>query len=282
MTLGKAVEAFLSDVANPHTRRAYAVALRALAHRFDPRAPLGTLTQEGTAERVALWFDHQWSDRSPATINARLNALSAAGQWWRARGWLTENPFQGIRRRSAPLGPPGLLDRVAIESLVAREDLPLRERVLWRMLYESAARACDVLALNVEDLDLADRRARARTAEGVRRVVAWGPATASLLPDLVMGRRLGPLFLTERRPRTRPPLCDTDPVSGRSRLSYRRVAELFAEATGGATLEQFRRSVLALSTEDETDLRLPGPYSGRATIGAPARHPRTRSEPLMT
>jgi integrase len=30
----------------------------------------------------------------------------------------------------------------------------LRERTLWRMLYETAARAVEVLALNVEDLDL--------------------------------------------------------------------------------------------------------------------------------
>ena len=31
---------------------------------------------------------------------------------------------------------------------------------MWRMLYESAARSAEVLALNVEDLDLASRRAQ--------------------------------------------------------------------------------------------------------------------------
>jgi len=41
-----------------------------------------------------------------------------------------------------------------------REDVGLRERTLWRMLYETAARPAEVLALNVEDLKLPNRRIR--------------------------------------------------------------------------------------------------------------------------
>jgi integrase len=37
---------------------------------------------------------------------------------------------------------------------------------MWRMLYECAARSAEMLALNVEDLDLADRRARLRRKGG--------------------------------------------------------------------------------------------------------------------
>jgi integrase len=36
-------------------------------------------------------------------------------------------------------------------------DHPVRDKTLWWLLYESAARAGEVLALNVEDLDLAHR-----------------------------------------------------------------------------------------------------------------------------
>ena len=35
----------------------------------------------------------------------------------------------------------------------------MRKKTLWRMLYETAARANEVLALNVEDLDVGARRA---------------------------------------------------------------------------------------------------------------------------
>ncbi|MFI6743235.1 hypothetical protein ACIBI9_61035 [Nonomuraea sp. NPDC050451] len=50
------------------------------------------------------------------------------------------------------------LDRDQIEALLTREDLPLRDRTLFRLLYESAARAEQVLAL--DDLDQRNRRAR--------------------------------------------------------------------------------------------------------------------------
>lgn len=40
------------------------------------------------------------------------------------------------------------------------KDVSLREKTLWRLLYESAARAKEVLGLDVDDIDLANRRAR--------------------------------------------------------------------------------------------------------------------------
>jgi integrase len=50
--------------------------------------------------------------------------------------------------------------RADVEQLLTREDINLRERVTWQLLYESAARSAKVLALDVEDLDLPNRRAR--------------------------------------------------------------------------------------------------------------------------
>ena len=55
------------------------------------------------------------------------------------------------------------LPRARIERLLSRRDIPLREKTLWRMLYETAARASEILALNVEDLDLKQRRAPVRS-----------------------------------------------------------------------------------------------------------------------
>jgi len=114
--------------------------------------------------------------------------------------------------------------------------VPLRDRTLWRLLHESAAGVGAVLALNVEDLDLDDRRARSGTGW-----VSWRAGTARLLPDLLAGRTRGPLFLTERRPgpgRMRPE-ADRCPETGRARLSYERAEYLFKNATG-ATLRQLK------------------------------------------
>ena len=47
-----------------------------------------------------------------------------------------------------------------MSQLLTRKDISLRERTLWRMLYETAARSAEVLALDIEDLDLPNRCAR--------------------------------------------------------------------------------------------------------------------------
>jgi integrase len=38
----------------------------------------------------------------------------------------------------------------------------VREKALWRFLYETAARASEALAINVEDVDLDNKRVRVR------------------------------------------------------------------------------------------------------------------------
>ncbi|MGW6394191.1 RNA polymerase sigma factor [Streptomyces sp. NPDC055103] len=83
-------------------------------------------------------------------------------------------------------------------------------------------------SLNVEDLDLDDRRAR---ADGTW--VSWRAGTARLLPRLLAGRTLGPVFLSDRRPgpaRT-PETSDLCPDTGCRRLSYERAEYLFKQAT---------------------------------------------------
>jgi integrase len=68
------------------------------------------------------------------------------------------------------------------------------------MLYETAARAAEILSLNVEDLDLENRRAPLTSKGGDTEWVYWDAGTARLLPRLPDGhpddlaRTRGPLF----------------------------------------------------------------------------------------
>ncbi|WP_187414921.1 hypothetical protein [Nonomuraea sp. PA05] len=69
------------------------------------------------------------------------------------------------------------------------------------MLCETAARAAEILALNVEDLDLEHRRAPVRSKGGAIEWVYWESGTAHLLRLPDGGTRThGPLFLSESRP----------------------------------------------------------------------------------
>lgn len=80
--------------------------------------------------------------------------------------------------------------------------------------------------------------------------------TARLLARYLKGRTNGPVFLTQRRPRRPMATADTDPDTGRVRLSYRRAAEVFAAASAGLTLHQLRHSALTHLAEDGVDATL--------------------------
>lgn len=159
-----------------------------------------------------------------------------------------------LRPRPVPPDNSKALTRPQVAT-VLELDVPLRERVLWTLLYESTARAEEVLLLNVPDLDTANRRAVVTRKGGARDVIVWQTGTARLLPLLLAGRKTGPVFLTDRRARPSVALVDVDPRTSRARLSYRRAAEVFKQHTtdlpgGPYTLHQLRHSGLTHAAED--------------------------------
>ena len=60
-----------------------------------------------------------------------------------------------------------------LDTLWSRPDIGLRKKTLWRMLSETAARANEILAVNIEDLDLVRKRAVVSGKGGHREVVIW-------------------------------------------------------------------------------------------------------------
>jgi len=124
------------------------------------------------------------------------------------------------------------------------------------MLYETAATANEVLNLDVADLDLRERSASITGKGGHAERIYWATGTARLLPRLVGDRVTGPVFLADRPPRTPVAKTDLDPSTGRARLSYRRAAEQFSQASGGWTLHQLRHSALSHLADDGVDTAL--------------------------
>jgi integrase len=156
--------------------------------------------------------------------------------------------------------------KMAVDRLIARRDVHLREKTLYRMLYETCARSEEILGVNIEDLDLAGRRApvkakgaRPRTRRrGVMRedfvleTVYWDAGTARLLPRLLKGRTRGPVFVTHRKPGPGKVVNPRDvcPDTGLARLSYGQARMLDAHtALGGESgtgwdLHEWRHSGL--------------------------------------
>ena len=281
--LGRAVTEYLEGITNTNTRKTYSAALRALVAEFGADASLEVLEGEAGADRVADWFAERWGSSSANTINARLRALSSACAWWTRQGWLTGNPLRRLRSRPVPPDRTRALSRSEVEELLTREGVALREKTLWRLLYESAARAGEVLELDVDDLDLANRRARVRRKGGAIDTITWRTPTARLLPRLLAGRTSGPVFLTDRRAKGastgQVPGQDLAP-NGRGRLSYRRAEELFVAASGGASLHQLRHSALTHAAEDGAEVPMLMAYSGHTSVSSLAKYARISPERL--
>jgi integrase len=177
-----------------------------------------------------------------------------------------------------PLDRTRALTREQIASLWRRDDVALRERAFWRLLYETAARANEILSLNIEDLDLSNKRARVRSKGGATEWVFWQTGAALLLPRLLTGRTAGPVFLADRQPTRAVPSVDLCPVTGHARLSYRRAAELFGESTNGWTLHQLRHSALTHAAEDGTNTPILLARSRHASVRSLERYARPGPE----
>ena len=138
---------------------------------------------------------------------------------------------------------------------LTRRDVPLRDKTLWRMLYETAARASEVPALTIDDPGLDAPRSAPRG--GDTEWICWGSGTAHLLPRLTRGRQAGPVFGSGRRPgpARRPAARDLCPVTGRARLGYDRARVLFTRHTGWE-LHQLRHSAAAHLGEQGIPLQL--------------------------
>ncbi|MEJ1202486.1 MULTISPECIES: site-specific recombinase [unclassified Streptomyces] len=164
------------------------------------------------------------------TVNRELSIARKAIGWWQRQGWIESDPTIGIERRPAP---PDRTKALAEKQIAAlwRLDVSLREKTLWQMLYESAARADEVLCLNVEDLYPQDKRGRITAKNGAIEWIHWQSGTAQLLPRLTARRTRGPLIITDRKAPAGTPTLDVCPETGRARLSYPRAEEIFEEGT---------------------------------------------------
>lgn len=270
ITIGQATDLFLGrrDLLAT-TKHTYEATCSKLAEDFGADCRLADLDPV----QVERHLDDRYGSTTAATFNRHRATIGSLYSTAVSKGLVDANPVDGVERRKArttmdQVARRRAIDYDALDALWTRADIAVREKALWRMLFETAARANEVLLLNVEDLDLDDRSAITIGKGGSAETIHWATGTARLLPRLIEDRTSGPVFLTDRRARRPMPANDTDRATGRVRLSYRRAAELFSEASGGWTLHQLRHSSLTRLAEQGVDIAL---------LKAKSRHSSLRS-----
>jgi site-specific recombinase XerD len=257
--LEDAIDAFvISADLSRSSVRAYRQALGQLARQLHGR-PLGQLDAEHFEHAVT----RAWGHLAAATWNRNRAILRSFLRFTSNDDELPPRLTPRLRRRREHTNRTRAIPSPALDRLLRRDTVPLREKVLWRLLYETAARASEILALDVEDLDLPNKRARVRSKGGDLELVFFQSGSARLLPRLLAGRTRGPVFQTSRAAAAGTPAVDVCPVTGHARLSYRQAAALFAQHSGGLTLHQLRHSQL-------TELAAAG--EGTTLLMAKSRH----------
>jgi site-specific recombinase XerD len=278
-TVGEAGDAFLSGIQTATTRTAYGETLGVLIDVAGEDFPVAALAPE-----VYGAVMDRWDSAAASTWNRHLSALTSFTAWANRQDLLETNPARRLTRRKPARRGDRSIPYVRLERLFADERHGLRERVLWRLVYETAARAEEILTLDIEDLDLEFKRARVTSKGGALEYVYWGTGTARLLPRLLAGRKAGPVLLADRKApasgRRAPAAADIDPVTGRGRLSYSRAEYLFKTATKhkaydphgqGWTLHWLRHSALThLAEKGRTapELQAKSRHAHLASLGA--------------
>jgi integrase/recombinase XerD len=146
------VNEFLADLAytnrSAHTLRGYASDLRDLVnfHRGTP--------QRLDAEALRA-FSKCHAHLSPATRARKQAAVSSFLTWAYRHDRIKTNPMLKIERVRRPPRVPRPLSRESIEAVLTT--IPTqqrRDRVLFRLLFETGLRIGEALLIHLEDLDL--------------------------------------------------------------------------------------------------------------------------------
>ncbi|MFD8218330.1 tyrosine-type recombinase/integrase [Streptomyces sp. NPDC059697] len=262
LTVRAAADVFLDSLGNPNTVRNYGTGVGKTAERLGESRPLETVADDEIGEVLELL----WGTAAVNTWNARRAAVLSWLGWCRERGYGAPAVPAWAKRLAVPESETPARSRMAIDRLIARREVHLREKTLYRMLYETAGRSDEILGVNIEDLDFAGRRCQVK-AKGARtkarrrgqaredfvlETVYWDAGTARLLPRLLKGRTRGPVFVTHRRPGPGKVVSPRDvcPDTGLARLSYGQARALLDEHTAvrgpgtGWDLHEYRHSAL--------------------------------------
>ncbi|WP_327691413.1 site-specific integrase [Streptomyces sp. NBC_00461] len=263
LTVRAAADVFLDSLDNANTLRSYGIGVGKTAEHLGEARPLATVADD----EIGGALEQLWGEAAVNTWNARRAAVLSWLGWCAERGYDGPKVPAWVKRMPPPDSETPARSKMAVDRLIARRDVHLREKTLWRMLYETVARSEEILGVNIEELDLAGRRApvKAKGAKprtrrrGVTREdyvlepVYWDAGTARLLPRLVKGRTRGPVFVTHRKPGPGKVIAPRDvcPDTGLVRLSYGQARALLDAHTAiggvpgtGWDLHEYRHSGL--------------------------------------
>jgi len=188
------------------------------AYRRELVSLVDFLTGEGvvtpaaaTPAAIRSWIAHlHGRGLAPRSIERALAAVRTYFRFLATDGVISASPADSVSHVRAPRRNPEVVDRYAIEELLEScPDTPAgrRDRAILELLYGAGLRVGELVAIDLADVQLAQRMVRVRGKGRRERIVPFGryaaAAIQSYLPERASWRRRcrddqEPLFVNQR------------------------------------------------------------------------------------
>jgi integrase/recombinase XerC len=177
MTIRQALDAFTTHQrARGQSEKTVAIYAHDLCQVFNlpDDLTLDTLTAPWLHTRLsdsAIILLPDGTPKSPTTRNRGRAAVRAFCAWAHHTGWLPDNPAADIHLQRAPRTPPAFLSDTEVRRLLKAlsgrtSSLVIRDRVLIETFLGTGIRLHELVALDLDDVDLEAKHLRIRRAKG--------------------------------------------------------------------------------------------------------------------
>jgi integrase/recombinase XerD len=162
--------------------------------QFAAFLPEGTLWQDVSREQVTGYIDSLTkSGKSPSTAQRTAASLKSFFGFLQTRGIIRENPAQRLTPMKSPRKLPQVLTGNEVEILLRQpkinDDKGYRDLAMMELLYATGLRVSELIALNLQDINLSARFIRCVGHNKKERIIPIYAAASAALNDYIAKAR---------------------------------------------------------------------------------------------
>lgn len=199
--LEREIEEFLQELrrreSSPHTLAAYGSDLRQFLEYFSPPGEEPPGIAEFDAFAIREWLSQLYSEKLDVmSMRRKLAAVRTFFTFEVRQGMARFNPARLVRTPKAPKRVPDVPTEEQVNSLVDAvgadrldRPYPKRDRAIFEFLYGCGLRISELVGLNLEDIDPAQRWIRVRGKGKKERQVPYGSKAAAALDAYLRERQ---------------------------------------------------------------------------------------------
>lgn len=182
---------------SPHTLRNYVSDLRQFESFLLGRGKIGRSIDPDNAPSIDRFLIRTYlatlhGGREPASVARKAASLRTFFRYLKDEGFRADDPTRGLSGPKVPKRVPRVADEKLLNELLSLPDpatvAGLRDRAILETLYGCGLRVAELVAIDLPDLDLAERQVRVRGKGRKERIVPLGDYAAEAL-ELYLGKR---------------------------------------------------------------------------------------------